>query len=331
MKLLFISVIIILVLWGKFPLASCSIGDRSSIYLNCLHRCVKENCTNDGENFKSKAAQKQDLSCKLLRWSCDEECRYQCMWFTVQKFQAAGEGTPKFHGRWPFIRVMGIQEPAAAFASMLNLAANAFMYRKIRRQFPMSKIHAMPIVALWHGYLMVCMNAWVWSTIFHMRDNAFTEFMDYACALSMVMGLFVAGIIRVCYKRTKLMVVLLLIPLSYFVSHVRYLYGGVVDYDYNMTLNVLFGAIGVVVWLCLSWTQYCRGRAYAPRMLYFLTLSMAAVVLELLDFPPRLGWDAHALWHLTTSPLPLLFYRYVLDDLHFLQTQELESFAYKLT
>ena len=35
------------------------------------------------------------------------------------------------------------------------------------------------------------------------------------------------------------------------------------------------------------------------------------VLLELLDFPPLL-WavDAHALWHLSTAPIPLLWYRY---------------------
>ena len=36
------------------------------------------------------------------------------------------------------------------------------------------------------------------------------------------------------------------------------------------------------------------------------------VLLELMDFPPLL-WavDAHALWHLSTIPIPLLWYRYV--------------------
>ncbi|XP_026742513.1 post-GPI attachment to proteins factor 3 [Trichoplusia ni] len=332
MKLVFISVISVFVLWERFNPASCSIGDRSSIYLNCNHRCVKENCTNDGEKFRTKAAQKQDIWCKLLRWSCDDECRYQCMWFTVQNFKRAGEGTPKFHGRWPFIRVMGMQEPASAFSSILNFAANAYMYKKIQRQFPLSKARAMPIVAFWHGFAMVCMNAWVWSTIFHMRDNPFTEFMDYACALSMVMGLFVAAVVRLCYKRTKLTIFILLVPLFYFVTHVRYLYEGVINYDYNMSLNIFFGVAGSLIWVGVTWRQWRLGHGYAWRMLCFTLLSGAALSLELFDFPPRLGaWDAHALWHLSTSPLPLLFYRYVLDDLHYLQSKELEKFAFKLT
>lgn len=39
-------------------------------------------------------------------------------------------------------------------------------------------------------------------------------------------------------------------------------------------------------------------------------LLQAGALLELLDFPP-LFWvlDAHALWHISTVPLNILFYR----------------------
>lgn len=37
------------------------------------------------------------------------------------------------------------------------------------------------------------------------------------------------------------MVLVLSVPLFYFVTHVRYLYTGRVDYDYNMKVNVFFG------------------------------------------------------------------------------------------
>lgn len=56
----------------------------------------------------------------------------------------------------------------------------------------MGRVHIKIIIII----LQVCMNAWVWSTFFHTRDKPFTEFMDYACALSMVMALFVAAIVR---------------------------------------------------------------------------------------------------------------------------------------
>ncbi|KAG6461036.1 hypothetical protein O3G_MSEX012386 [Manduca sexta] len=163
------------------------------MYQNCLKFCIKGNCTNDGYRFSPKSSIQQDFWCKLIGWTCSDECRYICMWNTVEKFQAQHGYVPKFHGKWPFTRMLGMQEPASAIASMLNLATNAYMYGRIRSEFTVRKV---PIVLFWHGFALVCMNAWMWSTIFHTRDTDFTEFMDYACALSMVMGLFIAVIVR---------------------------------------------------------------------------------------------------------------------------------------
>nr|XP_021188455.2 post-GPI attachment to proteins factor 3 [Helicoverpa armigera] len=331
MKLVF-SVFITLLLCERFSPITCSIGDTSQVYRSCLNKFEKENCTNNGQSFKSKSALQQDFWSRLMQWTCRDECRYQCMWITVTMFHNAGQDTPKFHGKWPFIRILGMQEPASVFASVLNFAANAYMYKKIRR-LPTSKSYVAPFTKLWRGFAMVCMNAWTWSTIFHARDTSFTEFMDYACALSMVMGLFVTAVVRVFYSRSKLMTfTVLLVPLFYFVTHVRYLYAGVINYDYNMKVNVVFGVSGSLLWLAVSWRQWVSGRRYAWRMVAFTLLSGAALALELFDFPPKLSaWDAHALWHLSTAPLPLIFYRYVIDDLRYLASNDLEKFPLKLT
>lgn len=304
------------------------------IYQSCLSKCVRDKCSDEsGTTFKSKQlAEQQDFWCRLLRWHCREECSYYCMWYTVRSFQEHGYDLPKFHGKWPFTRVLGMQEPASVFASILNFAANFYMYNKIRREFPLSKTRGLYIIIFWHAFALVCMNAWVWSTIFHMRDSPFTEFMDYACALSMVMGLFVASIVRVCHRRPKVTLFLLLLPLFYFVTHVRYLFSGVINYDYNMTLNIFFGVLGSVVWICVSYKQHVEGRSYARWMLAFTALSAAGLTLELGDFPPKYHtWDAHALWHLSTAPLPLLFYKYVIDDLRYLQSKEFIKMPLKMT
>ncbi|CAH0702081.1 unnamed protein product [Spodoptera exigua] len=328
----FIIIAIALFLCERSSFVSCSIGDRSMIYRNCLNRFERENCTENGVLFKSNSQYKQDYWSKVLQWSCSDECRYQCMWITVDVFHNNGDDTPKFHGKWPFIRMFGMQEPAAAFASMLNLAANVYMFKQLQ-QLRITQANLFPFVIFWKMFSLVCMNAWVWSTIFHMRDTDFTEFMDYACALSMVMGLLVAAIVRVFYTRSKLLMLLTLsLPVCYFVMHVRYLYSGAINYDYNMKVNVFFGAFGSVIWLVLSWHQWTLRRRYAWRMLAFTLLSGAALSLELFDFPPRHGvWDAHALWHLSTAPLPLLFYSYVIADLRYVASKELDKFAFKLT
>lgn len=47
---------------------------------------------------------------------------------------------------------MGVQEPAAALGSILNLAANAYMYSKIRREFAMK---SSALVMFWHLFAWV--------------------------------------------------------------------------------------------------------------------------------------------------------------------------------
>ena len=49
---------------------------------------------------------------KLNPWLCRGECASR---------------VPQFHGKWPFLRVLGLQEPASVLASGLNLAAALHM------------------------------------------------------------------------------------------------------------------------------------------------------------------------------------------------------------
>ncbi|XP_046965265.1 post-GPI attachment to proteins factor 3 [Vanessa cardui] len=292
------------------PFILSSDGDRSPFYQNCVKSCSKANCTLEGA-FQEESAKVQDKWNRWLNWNCKDECRYQCMWRAVHAFQERGYQVPKFHGKWPFKRILGVQEPASAFASLLNLITHMYMYSKLLG----ISVRSAPHVLLWHVFAMVCMNAWIWSIIFHTRDTAFTEFMDYACALSMVMSLFIAAVVRILHRRKKLAAVLLILTLAYYVEHARYLYSGRIDYDYNMRVNIFFGVAGSLLWL--GWAWRARARRYGWRLAASTLLSGAALSLELLDFPPRRGCDAHALWHFSTAPLPLLFYRFVIDDLKY--------------
>ncbi|XP_028158295.1 post-GPI attachment to proteins factor 3 [Ostrinia furnacalis] len=300
----------------QFQFISASEGDRSPFYQKCVVNCKTDFCDKDGSSFKTSVVDELSIWSRMM-WNCGDECRYKCMWRTVQGFQERGYAIPKFHGKWPFVRVLGIQEPGSALASLLNLLAHVYMHLEIKRRFT---IRSAPLVLFWHVFTAVCVNGWVWSTIFHTRDNPFTEFMDYASALSMVMALFIAAIVRVFHRRRKMTIFMLVPPFMYYIDHVRYLYSGNIDYEYNMMINVVFGSVGSLMWLGWAVLQYLAGRRHAWRVGVFTLLSGAALSLELLDFPPKYNtWDAHALWHLATVPLPLLFYRFVIDDLYFLQ------------
>ncbi|KAI8435404.1 hypothetical protein MSG28_003720 [Choristoneura fumiferana] len=271
-------------------------------------------------SFTVEAYKQLDLPTRLLQWGCRDDCRYHCMWRTVDAFQERGYDVPKFHGKWPFARLVGVQEPASTFASLLNLAAHVYMHYKMTTQFSVKNT---PLLIFWHAFAVVCENAWTWSIIFHSRDTEFTEFMDYACALSMVMALLAAAIVRVFHGRRKQFpLALLVFMVCYYATHVRYLYSGRIDYSFNMTVNVVCGCLGGVLWSLWAGLSLARGRRHAARLLAFAGWSAAALALELLDCAPRAGWDAHALWHLATAPLPLLFYRFVIDDLRYLRKEK---------
>ena len=69
---------------------------------------------------------KQPFHLTVLGWSCSEECRYQCQWRTINYLMSPSVGVtwnniPQFHGKWTFKRFLGIQEPASALFSLINL------------------------------------------------------------------------------------------------------------------------------------------------------------------------------------------------------------------
>ena len=108
------------------------------------------------------------------------QCLYDCMWRTVALFHRNKRKTPQFHGKWPFIRIFGMQEPAAAIFSLLNLIAHVQLLRKF-----LKKIHPeAPMRNVWTLYGLVSINAWICSTIFHSRDVTITEKLDYFSAFS---------------------------------------------------------------------------------------------------------------------------------------------------
>ena len=83
------------------------------------------------------------------------------------------------------------------------------------------------------------------------------------------------------------------------------------------------GLLNVIGWLIWCWKKQLR-QPYVWRCGAFVLLVALTTLLEIGDFPP-LWWifDAHALWHLSTSPLAILWYKFLVDDCHYLQEQRL--------
>nr|XP_023011654.1 post-GPI attachment to proteins factor 3 [Leptinotarsa decemlineata] len=126
----------------------CSAGDHSPYYQRCLEKCSLLNCTDDGVGFKNYD---QPTVLYLTQWSCGDECRYNCMWKTVDAFHERKWRTPQFHGKWPFVRILGMQEPASVVFSILNGYVHLKMVRKFRAEVRPDS----PLTWLWHTFFVV--------------------------------------------------------------------------------------------------------------------------------------------------------------------------------
>ena len=111
-----------------------------------------------------------------------------------------------------------------------------------------------------------------------------------------------------------------------FLAHIIYL--SVIpkfDYSYNIIANVIVGISHNLLWSSYStrrWPfrrfdyqpqSYIPSYGWMPAVISLLTTM--ATMLELFDFPP--WWrivDAHSLWHLSTVPLLLMWYRFLALD-----------------
>jgi hypothetical protein len=99
------------------------------------------------------------------------------------------------------------------------------------------------------------------------------------------------------------------------------------DYTYNIIFNLALGLTHNALWLIYALPASMsvlkrfpsQPKSYRPsfvsRPAILVALTMAATTLELFDFPP---WgqtiDAHALWHLSTAPLVMLLYDFLIED-----------------
>ncbi|XP_054001912.1 post-GPI attachment to proteins factor 3 [Hylaeus anthracinus] len=288
-----------------------SIGDRSQFYNLCLAKCRDSNCDSDG-GFKVQPS----VPMRLLRWSCKEDCSYGCIWETVNYFISHGLNIPQFHGKWPFVRFFGCQEPASVMFSLLNFYCHVNMYWKFKRKLRPN----VPMFYIWTYFSMICIHGWFWSSIFHARDTPFTEVMDYSSAFIMVLTLLYCMLLRITYDSNKMFAVITCGYLSTLYTHLSHLWSGYINYDYNMKFNVAIGLLTFVITM-IWWHRNRKKLPYIHLIGWFNILTVLVTILEVADFAP-IFWifDAHSLWHASTAPLTILLYRFMMADCAHLQT-----------
>ncbi|XP_066877303.1 post-GPI attachment to proteins factor 3 isoform X3 [Kogia breviceps] len=202
----------LVLLAGAAALASGSQGDREPVYRDCVLRCEERNCSGGAlKHFRSRQPIYMSLAGPLglclslgpIRalsvpphageftrpylsvsgWTCQDDCKYECMWVTVGLYLQEGHTVPQFHGKWPFFRFLCFQEPASAVASFFNGLASLVMLCRYRTSVPTSS----PMYPTCVAFAWVSLNAWFWSAVFHTRDTDLTEKMDYFCASTVVL------------------------------------------------------------------------------------------------------------------------------------------------
>ncbi|KAJ2695853.1 hypothetical protein H4R19_005801 [Coemansia spiralis] len=282
--------------------AGASSGDRQQSFKKCVAKCVRSECTSNTQ---------LPLYLRLLWWTCETDCDYRCQRLETERAQQTGAEIHQYHGKWPFVRVLGIQEPASVLFSILNGAAHVRSWRLVRnslRSHPMRR---------WLSIFIV-LGTWTWfcSAVFHVRDFPLTEKLDYFSAGLNVLYIFFLGAVRMLrldtWRQTRPLVA---VCAAAYALHVGYLTLVRFDYGYNMAANAAVGLLGNVVWFAVTWQAFRNRQPFWWKPAVLILLTDLAFSLEAFDFPPFLdALDAHALWHAATIPIVACWYSYLVDD-----------------
>jgi hypothetical protein len=254
---------------------------------------------------------------RLLLWTCPQECDYTCQHIVTTHRLLSSPPLPvtQFHGKWPFHRFLGAQEPFSVICSLGNLYAHWHgLTTRIRASIP----ERYPLRPYYILLAQIGIASWVFSAIFHTRDFPLTETLDYLAAGANVMyGMYYTPI-RVFRlylpnspRRSSLLRIWTATCAALYLAHISYLLLVRWDYGYNMAANVAAGVVQNALWSWFSYKQWRDKRriwtVWPGVVVAWVTMAMS---LELLDFPPLWGAvDAHSLWHLGTIAPTVLFYK----------------------
>uniref|UniRef100_A0A2P2JM16 Post-GPI attachment to proteins factor 3 n=1 Tax=Rhizophora mucronata TaxID=61149 RepID=A0A2P2JM16_RHIMU len=308
-----------LVLLCLVQVSNCSPGDVDPIYRACVGKCEETGCvgqrcfphcklSSDRASSDGPWYIQESLYLKWKKWGCQSDCHYYCMVDREKEREVFGYGPVKYHGKWPFKRVYGIQEPVSVVFSALNLAMHFhgwlsfFILLYYKLPLKKEKKAYYEYATLWHIYGLLSMNSWFWSSVFHARDVDLTEKLDYSSAVALLGYSLILAILRCFNVRDEAGRVMVSAPLVAFVTtHILFI--NVFRLDYVAQL--------------LLWATWAGVTRHPSRWkLWAVVLGGGlAMLLEIYDFPPYRGFvDAHALWHATTIPLTYLWWSFIRDD-----------------
>ncbi|CAO2834388.1 unnamed protein product [Amaranthus hypochondriacus] len=329
------SVVLFLLFSCCVGASDASAGDADPLYRFCVNQCIKNGCVGDkcfpycnissnSNSISSPWYMQEPLYLKWKQLNCLGDCRYYCMIDRERERQSLGHEPVKYHGKWPFKRVFGLQEPASVALSVLNLLMHFLgwlsFYILVKYKLPKKQNTTFyEYTTLWHIYGLLSLNSWLWSAIFHSRDTDLTEKLDYSSAVAILGYSLIVSIMRSFQVRDEAARVMVAAPLLAFIAtHILYLNNYKMDYGWNMKVCVVMAVVQLLIWAI--WAGVSRHPSRWK--LWFVVVSGGlAMLLEIYDFPPYEGFvDAHALWHATTIPLTLLWWSFIKDDARYRTT-----------
>ncbi|OBA20177.1 Per1-domain-containing protein [Metschnikowia bicuspidata var. bicuspidata NRRL YB-4993] len=274
-----------LILLAISKLVISSPGDRLDEFEDCLFQCQQISCYHNPYHVMQEQyrepLQKRNYEfrryepswkfdtelpqhLRFLLWDCKSNCDYQCQRIITRERKDNGNEVYQFHGKWPFVRVYGIQEFFSALFSVANFVPHFIGFRKVsqlRQRMPKERAALNPVLRNVQLLAFVTMCAWTCSTVFHIRDFLITERLDYYFAgLTVLTGLYAIG-----YRYLRLYLqsrqayswIWTALCMTAYVYHLRRL---VTDwlYTYNMRANIVVGVLQNVVWGLTCFSLYSK-------------------------------------------------------------------------
>ncbi|KAJ5487804.1 hypothetical protein N7530_002104 [Penicillium desertorum] len=276
--------------------SNASLGDHLPDFKECVQVCKTENCQNGNSVLP--------LHHRLLLWTCPAECDYTCQHVITDRRVSRDppmiSPVVQFHGKWPFRRLLGMQEPFSVLFSFFNFAAHWHGMSRIQESIP--AWHSLRPYYMMFGYIGLA--SWSFSMIFHMRDFPVTEKLDYWG------GWCQRAVRSLPCRRSNL-------PPGPRKHPIPANPTSVLDCYLRSAIHIaLVGIIQNLMWTGFSIFRYRRlEKSWAAWPGMIVAWIIMAMSLELLDFPPWNGLiDAHSLWHLGTVVPAVWWYSFLIKD-----------------
>lgn len=341
-------------LLGLLAVSMASEGDNLPEFKTCVAYCDVLRC-NGFEKYSQITIEKQRELIKddelqgmfsngvpiwnqLLGWDCLGNCDYECQRIVTNDRVHRGLEVYQFHGKWPFIRVWGVQELFSTIFSVGNFIPNYMGFKLIKKHW--IKERDAEYKTLYFSYIIVsvvAMCAWTFSSIFHLKDTWNRERLDYFFAGMTVLSGFHSIVIRYFHlfkSPSKTRLFSLTCVLLYLCHVMRLLWDW--SYSYNMEVNVIFGIIQYILWVTLSIQQFNNLSNPKKHLMdnvkdrdvnwSLIPCGLVACVIfgmsfELFDFSPVGDLvDAHAMWHFVTIWPTIFWYPFMVKDVEYLKS-----------